>query len=699
MSKYFGYSSFKPGQKEIIDSLLRKKDVLGIMPTGGGKSLCYQLTAMILPGLTIVISPLISLMKDQVDDLNNQGIPASFINSSLTIPEINQRLFLASQGKYKLLYIAPERLESDDFIKLLASLPISLVAVDEAHCVSRWGHDFRPSYMSIGPWIKSIANRPVIAAFTATATEDVRNDIINYLGLDNPNIQINSFDRENLFFSVIKGEKKINYIQNYIKNHPDEPGIIYASTRKEVDDLYEQLTKKGFSVGKYHAGLSVIERTNAQDDFLYDRIQIMIATNAFGMGIDKSNVRFVIHHNMPSNMEAYYQEAGRAGRDGQPASCILLFHPSDIQIQKYLIELNEMSLTKKQVEYEKLQDMIDYCHTPRCLRKTILTYFGEETTTDNCAYCANCVERENKDITIIGQKIFSCILRMKEQYGSNLVAAVLKGSQQKRIYELNFDKLSTYGIMSEMPTTEIVDYINLLTAEGYINITGGKFPVLKITNKARPVLKGEAKIIVSLPKTIISESITNDLFKELRSLRLNIAKQENIPPYVVFSDKTLQDMTTKLPLNKEAMLEVTGVGEIKFEKYGEAFLEVIRNFKSVSVISLETEEKQVLPKSEQKNKIPSHVISWQLYQEGNSLDEIATKRSLTLTTIENHLIKAAEDGYEINWEPFLCPEDEASIIKVIELLGASKLKPIKDKLPNHISYFAIRITIHKNKLT
>lgn len=695
MSKYFGYSSFKPGQKEIIDSLLRKKDVLGIMPTGGGKSLCYQLTAMILPGLTIVISPLISLMKDQVDDLNNQGIPASFINSSLTIPEINQRLFLASQSKYKLLYIAPERLESDDFIKLLASLPISLVAVDEAHCVSRWGHDFRPSYMSIGPWIKSLTNRPVVAAFTATATEDVRNDIINYLGLDNPNIQINSFDRENLFFSVIKGEKKINYIQNYIKNHPDEPGIIYASTRKEVDDLHEHLTKKGFSVGKYHAGLSVIERTNAQDDFLYDRIQIMIATNAFGMGIDKSNVRFVIHHNMPSNMEAYYQEAGRAGRDGQPASCILLFHPSDIQIQKYLIELNEMSLTKKQVEYEKLQDMIDYCHTPRCLRKTILTYFGEETTTDNCTYCANCVERENKDITIIGQKIFSCILRMKEQYGSNLVAAVLKGSQQKRIYELNFDKLSTYGIMSEMPTTEIVDYINLLTAEGYINITGGKFPVLKITNKARPVLKGEAKIIVSLPKTIISESITNDLFKELRSLRLNIAKQENIPPYVVFSDKTLQDMTTKLPLNKEAMLEVTGVGEIKFEKYGEAFLEVIR----VSVNSLATEEKQVLPKSEPKNKIPSHVISWQLYQEGYSLDEIANKRDLTLTTIENHLIKAAEEGYEINWEPFLCLEDEASIIKVIELLGASKLKPIKDKLPNHISYFAIRIAIHKNKLT
>ncbi len=707
MSKYFGYTSFKPGQARILKALLHNHDVLAIMPTGGGKSLCYQLTALLLPGLTLVISPLISLMKDQVDALNNQGIPASYINSSLSIAEINKRLYLAKQNKLKLLYIAPERLESPDFVQLLSGLSLSLVAVDEAHCVSRWGHDFRPNYMSIGPWIKSIPNRPRVAAFTATATATVRHDIITYLGLNNPAIQINSFNRENLYFAVSKGQDKLAFIQDYIRKHPEEPGIIYASTRKEVDNLYEYLSKKGFSAGKYHAGLSIIERTNAQEDFLYDRIQVMIATNAFGMGIDKSNVRFVIHYNMPGNLEAYYQEAGRAGRDGQQAECILLYHAADIQVQKYLIEMGNLSAYKKEMEYGKLQNMIDFCHTPRCLRKTMLTYFGEEEGPDNCAYCANCEERENRDITIEGQKIFSCILRMNQQYGSNLIAAVLKGSKQKRILELGLDRLSTYGIMDNLATAEIVEYINILTAEEYLTITGGGYPILKLTNKARPVLKGQEKIIISLPKTTEPPVTDNDLFKKLRLLRLNIAQKENLPPYVVFSDKTLKDMAAKLPVDRESMLQVSGVGEVKFEKYGQAFLEVIKRFKGENETLPEYADKEAdteakiitisdRPKVKKSQKTPTHIISWQFYQAGQNINKIAQERELTKITIENHLIKAAQEGYEINWREFISPEDEAAILDVVKKTGVSKLRPIKDLLPDHISYLAIQLAIVKN---
>ncbi|MBP1157586.1 MULTISPECIES: DNA helicase RecQ [unclassified Paenibacillus] len=580
LRKYYGYPDFREGQKNVIASVLRGSDTLGIMPTGGGKSICYQIPAMLMSGTTIVVSPLISLMKDQVDGLDSIGVPAAYINSSLSYAQVELRIRKAERGEYKLLYVAPERLESERFLELLSGLVIPMVAVDEAHCVSQWGHDFRPSYMRINQLVAHLPERPLLAAFTATATDQVQEDIVKHLKLQVPQVFVTGFARENLSFSVVKGENKRDVLMNHIRQHAGEAGIVYAATRKEVDQLCEYLTRQGVAAGKYHAGMTDKERAEAQEQFLYDEVRVMVASNAFGMGIDKSNVRYVVHYNMPKNMEAYYQEAGRAGRDGEPSDCLLLFSPQDIHIQKFLIEQSVGDPERQSKEYRRLQQIADYCHTPQCLQRYIVRYFGGETGED-CGQCSNCVspDLELSDITLEAQQIFSCVRRMRERFGMTLVASVLKGSKNKKVLELGFDSLSTYGLMKSRTEKEIIDLIQLLTAEGYLQLTEGKYPVLKLTAKASSVLAGADRVVQRVrmkPAAPTVKDVETELFDELRRLRTEIAKREGIPPYIVFPDSTLREMCGVKPTNPAAMLKIKGVGEAKFFKYGAYFIEFFK---------------------------------------------------------------------------------------------------------------------------
>lgn len=595
LQQYFGYTSFRPGQEAVMDTLLHGRDCLAIMPTGAGKSLCFQIPALLLPGVTIVISPLLSLMKDQVDALVNQQIPATYINSQCTLDEARQRFASIRAGRIKIVYISPERLENAFFSSFMRTMPISMVVIDEAHCVSQWGHDFRPSYCAIKDWVAQLPRRPVVSAFTATATTKVKLDMMKLLGLQKEKIFIGGFDRPNLYFRVIRGVDKTAFVRYYLKSHAGESGIIYCATRKEVDRLYEELRRYGYPVGRYHAGMGDVARKKSQEDFTYDRLPLMVATNAFGMGIDKSNVRFIIHYQMPKNMESYYQEAGRAGRDGGPGECILLFSRQDIRIQQYLIHLSIHDAAQEAKDMELLQKMVAYCETTKCLRHYILTYFGEQPEWERCESCGNCdQEVVTEDKTAEARNICLCIDELKGRFGLTMVCDVLRGHETTKIRRYGFERASAFGLLQSFSASEIRDIIQEAIEDGYIQKSSGQYPVLSLTAKGRNVLSGAERVVQrrvvtpaddvtalarqkktkALPD--VDEEALRPIFESLRKLRYELAQAEHIPPFVIFSDATLWDMVAKRPQTLAEMAAVKGVGNFKLHKYGNTFLALLQ---------------------------------------------------------------------------------------------------------------------------
>jgi len=594
LKQYFGYSSFRGGQSDIIDNILSGKDALGIMPTGAGKSICFQIPALMFSGITLVISPLISLMKDQVQALRENNIAAAFINSTLTHSQTNKVLKDAIDGEYKIIYVAPERLDVPEFLNFVKSANISMIAVDEAHCVSQWGQDFRPSYLLINEFIENLPKRPIVSAFTATATSEVRDDIIRILKLRDPFILTTGYNRSNLYFEVQKPINKYIAVTKYLESNPNKSGIVYCLTRKTVEEISDKLIKDGYNVTRYHAGLTEGERRINQDDFIYDRKPIMVATNAFGMGIDKSNVSFVIHYNMPKDIESYYQEAGRAGRDGSDAECILLYGGQDVVTNTFLIDSTEDNLELepevieqiKEKERARLKSMTFYCHTNDCLREYILKYFGDSTS-NFCGNCSNCnTNFEEKDITEDAQKVLSCVYRMRERYGVKLLVDTLRGSSAEKVLKLGLNRLSTYGVMSALKEKQVRDVVNFLVLNGYMYITDTEYPVVKLTDRAKDVLFNGEKLKMKLVKDIevpvrkVKEEVqvNNDLLSRLKRLRLEIAKREKVPAFIVFSDATLIDMCRKMPVSESEFLEVSGVGQAKLNRYGREFINEIMEF-------------------------------------------------------------------------------------------------------------------------
>lgn len=609
LKQYFGYDEFREGQETLIDSILAGRDTVGIMPTGAGKSLCFQIPALMMEGITLVISPLISLMKDQVESLNQAGIHAAFLNSSLTASQYYKALAYAREGRYPIIYVAPERLVTEEFLDFALNTKISMVAVDEAHCVSQWGQDFRPSYLKIVEFIDRLKIRPVVSAFTATATQEVRDDIIDILMLRDPTVMTTGFDRPNLYFGVLSPKDKYETIRNYVELHPSESGIIYCLTRKYVEEVCERLRADGFSVTRYHAGLSDAERRKNQDDFIYDRVKIIVATNAFGMGIDRSDVRFVIHYNMPKNMESYYQEAGRAGRDGEPAECILLYAGQDVVTNQFFIDNNmdnqELDPVTRGIvqerDRERLRKMTFYCFTNECLRDYILRYFGEYGS-NYCGNCSNCLSQfETVDVTEIAKGLIGCVESCYQRYGTNVIIDTVHGANTAKIRQYRMDGNPHYGELAKVPTYKLRQVMNFLQLNEYLAVTNDEYAIVKLTGKSAGVLNGEEPVVMKMakeadhPAKVKSEKgkksrkslaagisgaefTENDekLFEKLRELRSIIAKEEKVPPYIVFSDKTLTHMCVVKPRNRKEMLSVSGVGEFKYEKYGERFLQCIR---------------------------------------------------------------------------------------------------------------------------
>jgi ATP-dependent DNA helicase RecQ len=699
LKKYFGYDSLREGQEILIDSLLKGQDVLGIMPTGAGKSICYQIPALTFEGVTVVISPLISLMIDQVKALNQVGIHAAYINGALTETQITKALEFAKQGKYKIIYVAPERLESAKFMEFAMETEISFLAVDEAHCISQWGQDFRPSYVKIVDFLRKLPKRPVVGAFTATATERVRDDIMCILQLNNPELVVTGFDRKNLFFKVIqeKGTKKKDMdVLSYVKSHVNDAGIIYCATRKNVESVWEMLRQEGILAGKYHAGMDTEERKQNQDDFIYDKNTVMVATNAFGMGIDKSNVRYVLHYNMPQSLENYYQEAGRAGRDGENAECILFYSAQDLMINRFLIESKtgnqEMHPEDLQVVREndeiRLNKMQWYCQTRDCLRQYILNYFGDNTNCD-CGNCGNCLaEFEEKNVTDVCKNIIICIKDTKQRFGMNVIVDVLLGRNMAKIRSFGLNELQCFGLCRESSESVLKTVLTELEQLSYISATKDKYQILKLSNGYKSIMEDQQQIIMRFPKEETPEvqnqanNVTRksrrsdvlnskglELFDSLKELRLSLAREQAVPPYIICSDKTLVDICCKVPRNKLEMLEINGIGEYKFEKYGEAFLTAILEFtgdknESYTYVGYENSDedgsiaKEPSGKSRKKQtgkemfRITDEILSNIDYENSttisdfvkllNGLRDERTMKTLTTKTISE---KLKEEGY------------------------------------------------------
>lgn len=712
LKKYFGYDTFRDYQEEIITSILNGTDTIAIMPTGAGKSLCYQIPAIMSEGTSIVISPLISLMKDQVDYLESIGVRATFLNSSLTNKDFKERLGGIYNNQYQIIYVAPERLETEGFVNAInsLSLPCAQVIIDEAHCVSRWGHDFRPSYTKIKDFIVSLRKRPTVAAFTATATETVREDIVNSLGLISPDKYITGFDRKNLEFKVFININKDQYVKDFLSKNKKDTGIIYTATRKEAERLHNMLEKANLKSAVYHAGLSDSERNKAQEDFIYDNVPVMIATNAFGMGIDKSNVRYVIHYNMPRDLEAYYQEAGRAGRDGEQSVCILLYAAGDTATQKFFIDESDLSKERKSHEYKKLQIMESYCHTSICLRKYMLEYFGDYTASDDCGNCSVCKnEKEEKDVTLQAQMILSCINRSGQRFGRSVIVDTLRGSKNKRILSFHLDELKTYGLMKDYPKDDLDVLMNKLIADGYIRKTEEQYPIIKLTQMSIPLLQNKGSVTMQIAKAAKMVSEDNTLFEKLKSVRKEIATKEGYPPYVIFHDTTLREMCSRMPLKLQDLNDIKGVGENKREKYGQVFIDVIvehaseqnkhNTLEEIEHLTIENEMiGNTVADNRKTSKEKSFVKYISLFKQGNSIEEIAEILDVTETTVENNILEGFRMGVDIEMDALIQKEYELEVVNIIlNEDWEGKLRFIKDRLPEDATYLTIRAVIEKLK--
>lgn len=719
LKSYFGYSSFRNGQEELIGNIVEGNDVLGVMPTGGGKSLCYQIPAILGEGLTIVVSPLIALMKDQVDSLVENGVKATFINSSLNSSERELRFQGIISGEYKLLYLAPEGLMTSDMFSLINYVDIDMVAIDEAHCISQWGHDFRPSYRGIPTFIEKIEKRPVVSAFTATATKKVIEDIVKMLKLKSPYKLITGFDRDNLYYTVVKPRDKFKYLLEYLENKDSGScGIVYCSTRKTVESVGKKLSDRAYSVGIYHGGMDSEERNRVQDLFMRGSIDIIVASNAFGMGIDKPDVRYVIHYNMPKNMESYYQEAGRAGRDGKTSDCILMYSPSDIVKQKLIISQSQTDEEHFRLQMENLQTLVNYCHSNNCLRKEILNYFGEKAKVHKCGNCGNCNEDvEYVDMTIEAQKILSCIYRIGQRYGLNMVIQVLRGSKNKKLLDWKLDNVSTYGIAKESSEGALRELSMNLIARGYITMTTDKFPILKLNNDSKKILKGLEKVLIQkervltkdIKKKVLKRRTDLDFDKNLYGIlsekRKEIAEDKNIPLYAVFNNSTLEELAYYMPISKEGMLDIKGIGEKKYDNYGEVFSTIIAKYildNEISSDELNHRKNSGLIEIESDFKRESlsqrYDETYRVYNLGGTLKDIANERGYSVQTIVKHLEKINEDGNTVNWNRFIDKDTEEVILNYIKNSGPVKIKEIKEALGDDILYSDIQLVMAKHKI-